>query len=1776
MTSILQIQNLRNLTLKIVVALTILFSSIPFFSYSTHIIGGELNYRCLGNNLYEVKLRVFRDCNKASNADYDATAAIGIFDVNNVLVTTLYINFPGATVIPPTIAQQNPCVKVPLNTCVEVAEYIGTVTLPPIAGGYQLVYQRCCRNGTINNINNPGGQGATYTATIPGPALNCNSNPVFTKMPPLFVCADNPLLFDNSATDAEGDSISYSICTPFNGANSGPSMPQPPNPPPYNFITFKAPYTAANPMGGIPLTINPTTGLLTGTPNTLGQFVVGVCANEYRNGVLLSTTKRDFQFNVLSCEPDVAAAAAAFTSDCVNHTVTFTNNSTGSATYQWNFGDLTTTTDVSSLTNPTYTYPTPGTFTVTLIAFSTAGNACNDTLKDFIVVVDTCLPCGMTLAVSKVDASCSPSSPCSVTPISTSQWNSAIAPNPNPCPGAGYFVSYAQPSCTVDPYGTSPDKCYYVCGVSANSISNIPWSSCTEDPSSPCPGKSAMVLGRGSLGQYSYICPCETPVGVCTHIVWTYPCSSGLQQIYYYGDAGPASRSCLSAGTDNAITSGLTPSSVDLRIGGVTQAQLPPSPPAVITTLTNTHATCPKTATITTTGGAGGTATFDYYLWVVSGSSGPGAPGSATVTPSAGTAPYNYSWSPGGQTTSTATNLTAGTYTVIVTDAAGCTKTSVVTVDAASTIVLAQSQTSLSSCGASDGTASVTVSGGTSPYNYLWSNGQTGSTATGLSAGAYTVNVTDSTGCSKSTTFTINQPVIITVTAAKTDVLCGNPVNGTATATPGGGIGPYTFLWSNGQTTNPATGLNAGYYTVTVTDVNGCYGTTSITVSNSVLTLSSSKTDVACYGGSTGSASVTATNGAPGYSYSWNTSPVQTTQTAVNLSAGTYIVIVTDNGGCSRSASLTVSQPALLDPEPSNTSTINCAGTTNGSANVIVNGGTAPFTYMWCNGQTTSAATAIPAGTCTVTITDANLCSVTDSVDIIFPTPLSLTQLTSNATCSSNNGSAIVSPSGGQPGYTYSWSTSPGQTTQTATGLSAGTYTVIVTDNAGCTSALTNVVVNQTGANITATTNSANAICNQNNGTASVTASGGTPAYTYSWNTSPVQTTQTATGLSAGTYTVVITDNAGCTGVTSVTVNQTVSNIIIAQSSTTAGCNLSNGTASATASGGTPNYTYSWNSSPVQTTQTATGLSAGTYIVTVTDNSGCTSSASVSVTNLGAPTAVTASTDVSCNGGNNGTAIVTASGGSGTYTYSWNTSPVQTTVTATGLTSGTYSITITDNTGCIFITSVTVNQPIPITIVQSTTTAGCNQSNGTASITASGGTPGYTYSWNTSPLQTTQTATGLSAGTYIVIVTDNLTCTSSTSVTVTNLSAPAAVTSSVAVSCNNGTNGTATVTASGGSGTYTYSWNTSPVQTTVTATGLAAGTYSVTVTDNVGCIFITSVTVTQPIIITLVSSQTIVSCNGGTDGTATVTASGGNGGFVYNWTPVAQTTQTAMGLSAGTYTITVTDSKGCTASLTNINITQANAINIAKDSTGSTCTGGGGNGTATVTASGGTSGYTYLWNTNPVQTNSLATGLSIGSYIVTVSDVNGCTSTSSVTIIGQGGVPIIADFTETYIFDCDDEVFVTFKNLSTNATSYLWNFGDGDTSTLQHPVHTYPYGSTVTVTLIAIGGGCTDTITLNININAFDDYIAPTAPNVFTPNDDGTNDCFEIQVGNGLEKCVEIIIFDRWGLRMYDSETGGACWDGRTTAGNLASEGTYFYLIKVGNYEAHGALSLFR
>lgn len=347
---------------------------------SEHIIGGEMFYECNTNGTYTFTMKLYRDCN-SSGAPFDNPANFAVFDDANQLVDLITSNVQSIDEIDPDF--DSPCLNLPPDICVQEGIYEFTIALDTDVSSYQVVYQRCCRNQTIQNLENPGAQGLTIVSEVPQTNVaECNSSPYFNNFPPPVLCTFESLVFDHSATDPDGDELVYSLCAPFIGGSQGNPAPIPASNPPYDVVQWSAAYTAIDPLDADPiLSIDPATGVLTGEPTVQGQYVVGVCVAEYRNGVLIGTNKRDFQFNVAPCDPVSEALIQDVSEEelCDDLSFTFTNLGNPDNDYVWNYGDPNTEDDVSTGYDGFYTFPDTGTYTITLV--SNPGVFCSDTLE---------------------------------------------------------------------------------------------------------------------------------------------------------------------------------------------------------------------------------------------------------------------------------------------------------------------------------------------------------------------------------------------------------------------------------------------------------------------------------------------------------------------------------------------------------------------------------------------------------------------------------------------------------------------------------------------------------------------------------------------------------------------------------------------------------------------------------------------------------------------------------------------------------------------------------------------------------------------------------------------------------------------------------------------------------------------------------------------------------------------------------------------------------------------------------------------------------------------------------------------------------------------------------------------------------------------------------------------------------------------------------------------------------------------------------------------------
>ena len=1138
-----------------------------------------------------------------------------------------------------------------------------------------------------------------------------------------------------------------------------------------------------------------------------------------------------------------------------------------------------------------------------------------------------------------------------------------------------------------------------------------------------------------------------------------------------------------------------------------------------LTTQTQCQSNTATQLSVTATGGTG-TFTYQWYSNTLNNNT----TGTAIATAT------NNTYTP-----PTATVATVYYYCMIGQSGLGCNVTSTtaaVIVVPAPTINL-QPQPSTVCQNGTPTTLSVTYINGTGTATYQWYSNVNNDTTTGTAIPAaiassyvpptntvgtlyyYCIVTLSSGGCtsviSDTSKVTINANPL--VTTAQTQTACSNSLFSIAPSDGNGNIVPtgITYSWSaptvtggmtggangsnqptiNGILNNPTNIAQTATYSVTPT-ANGCSGTAfSVVVTVNPKPVIANVSPAAICSGT--AFTVTPTNGGAtiipiGTTFTWivsinntnitgqsdssaagitmisqtltNTSPTAQTLTytvtptsgaAGNCVGATFTIVVTVNPAIVASGIVTQ---------------VTISGLSNGAVDVSASGGSGSYTYSWSGPNGFSAVTqdisSVTAGTYILTINDGVCPPKILTFNITSPLPLIIQENIADHINELCNGAATASVTieitqGSIGPYDYSIALQSGGSAGSAlainalsysfTGLAAGTYTATVTDANGSIKTITGIIITEPTIIVTAISAQTNVNCNGNNtGSATVFASGGTPGtvgtgYTYSWNTTPIQISATATGLTQGTFTVTIKDANLCEVQQQVLITEPTAIVSSITAKTDVLC-YGNATGAATvfASGGTPGtattgYTYSWNTNPIQTTATAINLAAGTYTVTIKDDLLCTKTQQVTILepNAALSSVISNSTNVSCFGGSNGTATVSASNGTAPYTYSWNTNPIQTSATATGLAQGTYIVTTTDTNLCTSTSTVNITEPVALSgaITAQTNVLCSGNSTGAATVTPIGGTAPFTYSWNTLPIQTSATAVGLPIGTYTVIITDFKGCTTTVDAIITEPNGiVTAIASQTNVDCFGNSTGAATISASGGNGLLTYSWSPNS-NTSVSATGLSAGNYNVTVTDANGCSKVQPIVITQPIapLTTLFASFNDISCYGGNDGTITVTTSGGTAPYTYSWnTSPIQTTSTASNLTIGTYTLTVTDANLCTSQITKT-LVEPNELLITLNSITPIICYGSTTGAIEVSISqasvanynyaiSGTNylGATYFESQTQTGLNYTFTGLLAGTYTITITDANGCSKQMSNNLVTQPlsalGIinPIISDY----------------------------------------------------------------------------------------------------------------------------------------------------------------------
>ncbi len=1102
-----------------------------------------------------------------------------------------------------------------------------------------------------------------------------------------------------------------------------------------------------------------------------------------------------------------------------------------------------------------------------------------------------------------------------------------------------------------------------------------------------------------------------------------------------------------------------------------------------------------------------------------------------------------YSWTPAtGLSATTGATVSASpaattTYTVTGTNVSGCFASGNVTVTVNPIPVVTVTPAVPSIC---NGASTTLTAGGANTYSWSPATGLSATTGTSVTANPtstnfYTITGTSAAGCVGSHTFILIVTNAVAATITPTDPLCNGSSDGTALTNVTSGSAPFSFLWGNGQTTNPATGLPVGNVNVTITDNVGCTGTASATLTEPTA-ISSSVTpyvfpggdNISCTGASDGSADLTVAGGTTPYTFLWSNG--QTTEDLNNAPAGNYSVTITDANNCTATNTVSFTEPlamsvALNSPTFVGGFNISCTGYNDGVVNSILTNGVAPYTYLWNNGSTTQNISNGIAGNQNLTVTDVNGCNVTSIIALTEPPGM-----TSSFTTQTYNGGYTISCNGASDGsvdltvnnangtITYAWSN--GATTEDLTNLAAGTFSVLITDANGCTSTASATLTQPAvlAGNLTLSTynGNVNISCNGfTDGSINTTLSGGAMPYSYNWSSG--QTTQNINNIASGNYSVTITDANGCTINLNATLTEPnpLTTSLFSSSLTISGFNITcNGAADGaidlTVTDGTSPYSFAWSNG--QTVEDVYGLVAGNYSITVTDNNGCIA---LDNTILTEPTAVTATIasflDVLCNGGNDGSASVNAGGGTPPYSYLWETG--QTTAAVINFVAGIHDVTVTDIMGCHEMESITISEPPLLNVSVSGSNVICIGQSTQISATPIGGTTPYIYSWAASPADVSLT----------------------------------------------------------------------PTDQNPTVSPIVPTTYILTLTDANGCVLVAdavSVPVNPPLAVTLSYNGPTGVCPGFSTSINCV-AAGGNG--IYSWTINSTSGNytspyTATPVTTGYYVFTANDNCGTPVAMDSILVTvyPLPVVDFNAD-TLSGCeplTVGFTDNTVPTPAA-------YLWNfgddnssisSSPVNTY-YQEGLYDVQLIATTSD--GCVD--SITMINMIEVfPLpTSDFTLSPTVENVLEAWISFNDQSSGAHSWHWDFGDDSTSTLVNPEHFYTDTGLYRIWLTVISQeGCKDSVQREVRITPdFMIYI----PNAFTPDENGLNDGFHVH-GKGIKpEGFEFRIFTRWGEQIFSTFDVNGTWYGDHNGNGIPIEpGVYVYTVllknihnKVLSYKGH-------
>ncbi|MEL6969119.1 MAG: gliding motility-associated C-terminal domain-containing protein [Bacteroidota bacterium] len=982
-----------------------------------------------------------------------------------------------------------------------------------------------------------------------------------------------------------------------------------------------------------------------------------------------------------------------------------------------------------------------------------------------------------------------------------------------------------------------------------------------------------------------------------------------------------------------------------------------------------------------------------------------------------GEAPYDFDWSTGA-TSEDLTGVTTGSYDVEVTDAQGCVSTATIDVPPINALAVTPLITNIS-CGAAEGSIELVVNGGQAPYDFLWEDGQTGSQIFNLPPDTYAVTITDALGCFLEEAFTVVEQDQLSLDADVTDVACLNENTGAIDLSINGGATPLTIAWSNGLASEDISDLSPGDYTVTVTDANGCEEISAYTI----ITLSSFSstadiTDVSCFAGADGAITVNPLSSATPLSFSWST--LGNTATVENLAAGTYDLTITDNLGCVYTSSYDISEPALFQVDSIVQPNL-CFGDSAASIQVIPQGAD-NFIGLWSTGATGLTLNNLTEGDYALTVTNDANCEQTYSFSFADNPPLAASTAEVLPACGDTNGSLSLSPSGGQAPYTFLWST--GATTANLSGIATGNYDYTITDALGCALAASVFLAEESSASLSSTLTAP--ICpGDTNGAITLELTGGAPPFTINWSTG--DDGLALTDLAAGTYSANITDANGCNIFQEFTLAGE-SSLSLATAITDVSCfGGDDGVITVTPNGSAPGFTYNWSTGG--NANQLSNLSAGNYELSITDALGCTYVSAYDITEAALFDIDSVLVNNLCAGDSSASIVITPST-PGTYNAIWNTGT--TGLSLQNLIAGDYSVAVSNQDGCVQAYDFSLSDQPPLELNFSFTDPRCGQANGTINVIPSGGVPPYTINWSNGA--TGDMATDLSPGDYTVSVFDANACLIEESFTLSEASSLDLSATVSPATCFGEASGAIVIDAISNTTNLSYLWSNGAEESNLT--DVSAGNYSLTITDALGCEYLSEYEVTAPPLFEVDTQVSPNACFGESDASIELLPlTPDTYDVVWN---SGQNELLINGLAAGTYTATVSNSAGCEQVYDFTLLDEIPLLTADLSAVDPSC--GIDNGSLTANVEGGTPPYTYNWSTGAATAD--ITDLPPGLYSLEITDAAGCFTSVQTELLPSAGLSVSAQVQEPACNGTDSGSIELTPSAGTEPYAIVWSTGE--------------------------------------------------------------------------------------------------------------------------------------